>query len=96
MKSIHADDAMPRTQIEFLSVIEGDPNNHNTIFTTLKECIQLSAGRVAIVTLDRTVWMNVVDIIKQAIILLIARLGRCHLLMTYLGSMDNTMHHSDY
>ena len=45
MKSIHADNVKQCTQIDFLPVIEGDPNDHNTIFTTLKECMWLSADR---------------------------------------------------
>ena len=44
MKKIHANDAKQRTQIEFLPVIEGDPNDLNTIFTTLKECIYGALG----------------------------------------------------
>ena len=36
MKRIHADDAKQSMLIDFLPVIEGDPNDHNTIFTTLK------------------------------------------------------------
>jgi len=45
MKSIHADNVKQCMQIDFLPVIEGDPNDHNTIFTTLKECMWLSADR---------------------------------------------------
>ena len=41
MKRIHAYDAKQSTQIDFLPVIEGDPNDLNTIFTTIKECILL-------------------------------------------------------
>ena len=37
MKRIHADDTKQSTQIDFLPVIEGDPNDLNTIFTTFKE-----------------------------------------------------------
>ncbi|KAM6992309.1 uncharacterized protein LKV04_008361 [Tautogolabrus adspersus] len=42
MKRIHADDVKQSTQVNFLPVIEGDPNDHSTIFTTLKECMRLS------------------------------------------------------
>jgi len=44
MKRIHADDVKQSTQIEFRPVIEGDPNDLNTI--------RLSADRVVIVTFD--------------------------------------------
>ena len=42
MKRIHTNDAKQSTQIEFLSVIEEDPNDLDTIFTTLKECMRLA------------------------------------------------------
>jgi len=58
MKRIHACDAKQSTQIDFLPVIEGDPDDLNTIFTTLKECIRLSAERVAIVTFDLPIWLK--------------------------------------
>ena len=60
MKRVHACDAKQNTQIDFLPVIEGDPNDLNTIFTTLKECIRLSADRVAIVTFDFPIWLKAV------------------------------------
>ena len=91
MKRIHAHDAKQSTQIDFLPVIEGDPNDLNTIFTTLKECIRLSADSVAIVTFDLPIWLKAVDIIKQANLPIIARLGGFHLLKSYLGSMGNIM-----
>ena len=65
MKKIHADDAKQRTQVDFLPVIEGDPNDHRTIFTTLKECMRLSGDNATIVTFDLPIWLKAVDIIKQ-------------------------------
>lgn len=93
MKKIHANDAKQSTQIDFLPVIEGDPNDLNTIFTTLKECIRLTAG-VAIVTFDLPIWLKAVNIIKQENLPVIARLGGFHLLKSYLGSMGNIMQDS--
>ncbi|KAK5923154.1 hypothetical protein CgunFtcFv8_000150 [Champsocephalus gunnari] len=94
MKSIHADDVKQRTQIHFLPIIEGDPNDLNTIFTTLKECTRLSADRVTIVTFDLPIWLKVVDIIKQTNLPIIPRLGGFHLLRSYLGSIGNIMEDS--
>ena len=93
MKKIHANDAKQITQIDFLPVIEGDPNDLNTIFTTLKECI-LSVDQVAIVTFDLPIWLKAVDFIKQANLLVIARLGGFHLLKSYLRSMGDIMQDS--
>ena len=73
MKRIHANDAKQSTQIEFPPVIEGDPNDLDTIFTTLKECIRLAG--FAIVTFDFPIWLKDMHIIKQANLLIIARLG---------------------
>ena len=85
MKRIHANDAKQGTQIEFLPVIEGDPNDLDTIFTTVKECIRLAGS--AIVTFDFPIWLNAVNIIRQANLPIIARLGGFYLLKSYLGSM---------
>ena len=94
MKRIHADDVNQNTRIDFLLVIEGDPNDLNTIFTTLEECIRLSADRVTLVTFDLSIWLKAVDVIKQANLPVIPRLGGFHLLKSYLGSIGNNMQDS--
>ena len=50
--------------ITFLQVIEGAPNDLNTIFKTLNECIHLSVDRVVIVNFELPIWVKAVDIIK--------------------------------
>ena len=65
MKRIHAKDTKQPTQIDFLPVIQGDPNDHRTIFTTLKESVWLSKGNIGIVTFDLPIWLKAVDIIEQ-------------------------------
>jgi len=94
MTTIHADDAKQSTQIDFLPVIECDPIDLNTIFTTLKECIWLSPDRVIIVTFDLRIWLKAVNIMKQANLPVIARVGGFHLLKSYLGSFGNIMQDS--
>lgn len=97
MKRIHACDAKQSTQIDFLPVIEGDHNDLNTIFTTLKECIRLSADRVAIVTFDLPIWLKAVDIIKQANLPVIARLRGFHLLTRdWILLQSMSLNPSDY
>uniref|UniRef100_UPI00358F51C3 uncharacterized protein n=1 Tax=Myxine glutinosa TaxID=7769 RepID=UPI00358F51C3 len=91
MKRIHADNAKQSTQVDFLLVIEGDPNDHRTIFTTLKECMRLSGDKVARVIFDLPIWLKAVDIIKQTNLPIIPRLGGFHLLKSYLGSLGNIM-----
>ena len=73
MRRIHADDAKESTHVDFLPVIEGDHNDHRTIFTTLKECMRLSGDEAAIVTFDLPIWLKAVDIIKQANLSIIPR-----------------------
>ena len=92
MKRINANDAKQSTQIEVLPVIEGDPNDLDTIFTTLKELLRLAG--FAIVTFDFPIWLNAVNIIKQANLPIIARLGGFHVLKSYLGSMGYSMEDS--
>ena len=92
MKRIHANDAKQSTQIDFLPITEGDPNDLNTIFTTLKECVSLAG--IAVVTFDLPIWLKAMSIIKQANLPVIPRLGGFHLLKSYLGSIGNIMQDS--
>jgi len=92
MKRIHASDSKKSTQFDFLPVIEGDPNDPNTIFTTLKECVRLAGD--ARVTFDLPIWLKAVNIIKEVNLPITARLGGFHLLKSYLGSMSNIMQDS--
>ncbi|CAB4039508.1 Hypothetical predicted protein [Paramuricea clavata] len=94
MRRIHADDAKESTHVDLLPVIEGDPNDHRTIFTTLKECMRLSGDEVAIVTFNLPIWLKAVDIIKQANLPIIPRLGGFHLLKSYLGSLGKIVEDS--
>ena len=96
MKRIHADDANQSAHIDFLPVLEGDPNDFNTIFTTLKEFIQLSADIVAIVTFDLRIWLKAVDIIKQANLPVIESLGGFHLLKSILDQWVTSCRILDY
>lgn len=94
MKKIHANESKQVTRVDFLPVIEGDPNDYETIFTTLKECMRLCAGKVVIVNFDLPIWLKVVDIIKQRNLPIIPRLGGFHLLKSYLASVGNIMEDS--
>jgi len=65
MKRIHAENVKQTTKIDFLPVIEDGPNDHRTIFTTLKECMRPSKDKIVIVTFDFPICLKAVDIIKQ-------------------------------
>ena len=56
--------------------------------------LPLSTAGVSIVTFHLPIWLKAVDIIKQANLNVIARLGGFHQLKSYLGLMGNIMQHS--
>jgi len=89
MKRSYANEAKQSTQIDFLPIIEGDPNDYRNIFTTLKECMRLGGKKETIVTFDLPKWLKAVDIIKQVNLPIIPRLGGFHLLKSFLASVGN-------
>ena len=56
--------------------------------------LPLSTAGVARVTFDLPIWLKAVDIIKQANLNVIARLGGFHQLKSYRGLMGNIMQDS--
>ena len=80
MKRIHVYDAKQSTQIDFLPVIEGDPNVPPGVMPSTPS-LPLSTAGVAIVTFDLPIWLKAVDIIKQVNLNVIARLGGFHQLV---------------
>ena len=56
--------------------------------------LPLSTAGVPIVTFDLPIWLKAVDIIKQANLNVINRLGGFHQLKSYLGLMGNIMQNS--
>lgn len=58
LKITHTHDVKQRTQLDFLPITEGDPNDLNTIFTTLKECIRVSTGRITVESFDLPIWLK--------------------------------------
>ena len=56
--------------------------------------LPLSTAGVAIVTFDLPIWLKAVDIIKQANLNVIVRLGGFHQLKSYPGLMSNIMQDS--
>ena len=56
--------------------------------------LPLSTAGVSIVTFHLLIWLKAVDIIKQANLNGIARLGGFHQLKSYLGLMGNIMQNS--
>ena len=94
MKRIHVYDAKQSTQIDFLPVIEGDPNAPPPGVMPSTPYFPLSTAGVTIVTFHLPIWLKAMDIIKQANLNVIARLGGFHQLKFYLGLMGNIMQNS--
>ena len=90
MKSIYEPHHTQKSLIEFLPIIEGDPNDYSTIYTTLIECLRRSKSP-AIVTFDLPIWMKATQIVMQSDLPIITRLGGFHLLKSFLGSIGVIM-----
>ena len=85
MHNINQTEFHPRsTEIKFLPIIEGDPNDRNTIYTTLKNCLNQSHGEVMLITFDFPIWVRAIEIIIQEDLPIVPRLGGFHLLKSYL------------
>ena len=90
MKSIHQPGSKEKSLIEFLPIIEGDPNDYSTIYTTLMECMRRSQSPV-IITFDLPIWLKATQIVLQSKLPIITRLGGFHLLKSFLGSIGAIM-----
>lgn len=90
MKSIHQPECKEKSLIEFLPIIEGDPNDYSTIYTTLMECLR-SSQSPAVITFDLPIWLKATQIVLQSELPIITRLGGFHLLKSFLGSIGAIM-----
>ena len=90
MKSIHQHQTKEKSLIEFLPIIEGDPNDYSTIYTTLMECLRRSQSP-AVITFDLPIWLKATQIVLQSELPIITRLGGFHLLKSFLGSIGTIM-----
>ena len=87
MKSIHKTASKEVSQVEYMPIIDGDPNNNSTIYTFLLQCLKTTSHPV--VTFDLPIWLKAVDIIKSKQLSIIPRLGGFHLLQSFLGCFDS-------
>lgn len=90
MKLIHQPGCKEKSHIEFLPIIEGDPNDYSTIYTTLMECT-LSGQTPAVITFDMPIWIKATQIVLQCDLPIMTRLGGFHLLRSFLGSIGEIM-----
>ena len=86
MKSIPNSEGKEANHIEYQPIIDGDPNDHNTISTALLRCTEKEKPNISVITFDLRLWLKSVDIILSRNLPIIPRLGGFHLLKSFLGT----------
>ena len=86
MKNIHNSEGKEANHIEYQPIIDGDPNDHSTIYTALLRCIEKEMPNISVITFDLPLWLKSVDIILSRNLPIIPRLGGFHLLKSFLGT----------
>ena len=86
MKSIYNSEGKEANHIEYQPIIDGDPNDHSTIYTALLRCIEKEKPNISVITFDLPLWLKSVDIILSRNLPIIPRIGGFHLLKSFLGT----------
>ena len=86
MKSIPNSEGKEANHIEYQPIIDGDPNDHNTVSTALLRCTEKEKPNISVITFDLRLWLKSVDIILSRNLPIIPRLGGFHLLKSFLGT----------
>ena len=61
MKSIHTSEGKKANHIEYQPIIDGDPNDHSTIYTALLRCIDKEKPNISVITFALPLWLKSVD-----------------------------------
>ena len=86
MKSIHSSEYKDVNHIKYQPIIDGNPNDHSTIYVSLLQCIEKEKPNIPVITFDLPLWLKSVDIILSQNLPIIPRLGGFHLLKPFLGT----------
>lgn len=90
----HKDKELMKQSIQFLPIIDLDPNDETCIYSTLQFVIK-EAARLDIqtpsITFDQPLWQKATGIIKKENMNMVCRLGGFHTLMSFLGSIGKMM-----
>ena len=85
---------MQKSTITFSPIIDLNPNDESSIYSTLLFVIE-QAKRVRVpvscVTFDQPLWLKACGIIEEAGLDIVARLGDFHTLLSYLGAIGKVM-----
>ena len=82
------------TDVEFLSIVDMDPNDESCIFSTLHFILNQAKKlklHTACITFDQPLWLKAIKIVKAEQMPVVVRLGGFHTLMSYLGSIGKIM-----
>ena len=86
--------AQRKDQISFLPIIDLNPSDEDCIYSTLLYiCDHANKLRVEVpsVTFDQPLWQKSVGIIAEGNLKIVCRLGGFHMMMSFLGSIQNLM-----
>ena len=88
------DERFKKESIDFLPIIDLDPNNETCIYFTLQFVIR-EAARLGIptscITFDQPLWQKAAGIIKIENLNVVCRFTLFHTLMSFMGSIGNMM-----
>ena len=83
-----------KSDIQFLPVIDLNPNDESCIFSTLTFVIKQAKNmgiKTPCITFDQPLWLKAMKIIKAEQLHIVCRLGGFHMLMSFLGSIGKLM-----
>lgn len=80
-----------KSSIAFLRIINGNPSDMQTIYTTIMRAIHGTSRSPAIITFDLPLYIKASQIVKEQNLEVIVRLGGFHFLKSYLGCIGYIM-----
>ena len=80
-----------KSSIEFLCIINANPNDMQTIYTTIMRAVQGTHKSPAIITFDLPLFIKASQIVKEQKLEVVVRLGGFHFLKSYLGCIGYIM-----
>ena len=83
-----------KSSIEFLRIINANPNDMQTIYTTIMRAIKGTHVSPAIITFDLPLFIKASQIVKEQKLEVVVRLGGFHFLKSFLGCIGYIMEDS--
>ena len=84
-----------KSAVEYLPIIDLNPNSPTCIYSTLRFIIdlskQLNVDYTPCVTFDQPLYLKAIGIIRTERLPIVCRLGGFYVLMSFLGSLVNLM-----